>query len=843
MRVPLSWLREFVQFEQTGDEIAEGLTQLGLEVEQLIRPGGQASGLIIGRLLAVERHPQADNLFICQVNIGQEQLTIVTGAKNVQPNTWVVVAPPGSRLPDGMELGARKLRGVLSQGMLCATWELGLPSSAKTEEEKLAEGILVLPDAPELQAGLDALPLLGLDDEVLELSLTPNYAVHCQSLYGVAREVGAWLQLPVQLPSLPVPSANNGAAKAPSAVTAAEMTSVAIEAPDLCSRYIARVVTGVQVGPSPLLIQQRLQLCGMRPINNVVDITNYVLLETGQPLHAFDLDKLSQQRIVVRRARSAEEILTLDGVQHQLAENDLVIADGQRAQAIAGIMGGADSEVEGATTSILLEAAAFDATSVFRTARRLGVRTEASIRFDKGVDPAGVMPASQRAADLIAALTGGQQATGAVDQGQMPPARRVAFRPQRLRRLLLPASNTGQEETSVPQLDNGAIMGFLQRLGFTPAPAEAAADAQTGAGQDQWLAVNVPSYRSDVTIEADLAEEVGRLLGYDQLPATLPVGGLQASGRSHQQRARHTVRRALTTAGFNEVVTWSFSAPQLAEQLQLTADHPQHRALAIANPMVSEQSRLRTTLLGGLLDAAAYNIRQGNQDLALFEVGTVYLPAQAGQLPTEQATLSLLARGDSQASHWQGAGAPWDFFAVKGALEHAAHRLGQTLTARAGEEPFLRPGQSAHLASAGLDVGWLGRLHPDVAARWDLPDDVIVAEIALTSWLEAGAHLARYEPLPRYPAVQRDISLLVNLDVTTARIVELIRAEAGQLLEEVNLFDVYTGDQVPAGKRSLAFALRYRWSEGTLTDAEVDEVHNKVRSALASQLGASLREG
>lgn len=844
MRVPLSWLKEFVAVDLDGRELADRLTNLGLEVEQVIQPKGQARGLVIGRIQSVEPHPDADNLLVCRVDVGDRVLTVVTGAANPRPQAWVVAAPPGSRLPGGQELGTRALRGIDSEGMLCATWELGLPSAARTDEERLAEGLLLLPDGNELRPGMDALPVLGLDEEVLELSLTPNYAVHCQSIVGVAREVAALLDIPLRLPDprdgFPLGASQAAAAlqddggAAGSGEGVEPWARVTVQEPDLCSRYIARGVTSIRLGPSPLLIQQRLQLCGMRPINNVVDVTNYVMLETGQPLHAFDLAKLADRHIVVRNAQEGESVVTLDGVERTLATGDLVIADGERPQALAGIMGGALSEVGSETDAILLEAAIFERSTVFRTARRLGLRTEASARFDKGVDPEAVDAASLRAAVMIAQLTGGTLIEEAVDAGAPPPRRVITMRPQRVRRLLVPERAATNEEA--PDLSDHVIIRHLERLGFQGEPGQ-----DTGAGE-HYYRVTVPSYRADVAGEADLAEEVGRLLGYDRIPTLLPVSTMPGGARAPRQQGLLQVRRLMAAAGYHEVVTWSFARADLAQRLRLPEDHPQHQALAVANPMSEDQARLRTTLLGGLLDTAAYNVRHQNEDLTLFEVGTVYLPGPSPEeLPVEKAFLGLLARGVPHRDHWQGSGPAVDFFGVKGVLEHIARRLATPLSAVAVDLPFLQPGQAAQLTCAGAPAGWLGKLHPDIAAPWDLPEDVFVAEVDLDVLLSARQGPVRFEPLPRFPAVQRDVSMVVPEDLPVARIQEVIVAAGGSLLEHVSVFDEYRGSQVPEGSRSLAFTLTYRSRERTLTDAEVDGIHEGVREALVQQLGAVLR--
>jgi len=790
-------------------ELAERLTAVGLAVEAVERPGAEIQGIVVARITTVERHPGADHLVVCTVDAGGRQARVVTAAPNARVGARVVWAAPGARLAGGVEIGAREFRGVVSEGMLCSTWELGLPSAARTDEERLAEGLLLLPDDLAAEPGDDARPVLGLDDVVLALELTPNYAAHCQSILGVAREVAALTGGEVRWPPLPE--------AAPDPRPAAELIDVRIDDPDGCSRYVARVIDGVTVGPSPLWMQRRLQLAGLRPINNVVDVTNYVMLETGQPLHGFDHARIRGGRIIVRRARDGEVLRTLDDQDRVLGPQDLVIADEAGAVAVAGVMGGADSEVTGSTTTVLLESAHFDAVSVLRTSRRLGLRTDASSRFDKGLDPELAPVAAERAAAMIAAYGGGRVLAGSVDAVARPlPARVIPLRPERINTLLgleLPAAE---------------IVGILERCGFT------AVDG----------GVRVPSYRTDVHGEADLAEEVARFYGYDRIPAVLPPGAPAEEGRPPADRLLAQVRDVMVGAGFHEVFTFSFAPADLGRRLRLGPDHPQHRPVRLANPMGEEQAALRTTLLGGVLEVLRYNARRRVESAALFELGTVYLPRPddpAGALPDERQHLLAAGMGRFPGRHWQGQAAAFDVFYLKGTLMRLARRLGVDLDLRPAPLPFLHPGRSAEVVLAGRVVGCLGELHPDLAEEWDLPERVSLFEVDVSALLEADRQPVRFQAPPRFPAVLRDVAFIVPEDIPAARAEQVIRAHAGPWLEELELFDVYQGDPVPAGKRSLAYALAYRAADRTLTDAEVDEVHARVRQALERELGAVLR--
>lgn len=817
MRVPYRWLQEYVDVGLGPEALAEALTMQGLGVEAVERPGPAFSGVVTGRVLAAEPHPNADRLRVCTVDVGEaEPRTIVCGAPNVAAGQTVPVALPGAALPGGVTIGEARLRGVLSRGMICSAKELGLPDPTG------GAGILAL--AEPFPPGRDLREALGLDEAVLVLELTPNYAMHCQSLLGVAREVAALTGGAVRVPAPAVREA---------ARPAAALVEVRVEEPDLCPRYVARVIEGVRVGPSPLWLQRRLEAAGMRPINNVVDVTNYVMLEMGQPLHAFDLHRLGgtgeRKRIVVRRARPGETLVTLDGAERRLATDDLVIADGEeggRAVALAGVMGGGNSEVTPETTAILLESASFHNLSVRRTARRLGIPSEASSRFEKWVDPEGCRAAADRAMTLLQELAGGEVLAGAVDVYPRPAEpRRIAARSAWINAFL---------GTALSDAEMGAI---FERLGFE------VGDFHAGS-----ILVTVPTRRPDVEGEADLAEEVARLHGYNRIPVTLPKSPAAPATPSPERRLAAEARAVCLAAGLCEVMTYSFMDPAGFDRVGLPADDARRRAIPLANPLSEDQGVMRTCLLPLLLEVAATNVRHRRTDVSVFEIGRVYLPKglPLAELPEERLALGAVLMGAADRGGWYGPAVEADFYHAKGLVEAVCRRLGvDGVTFEAHAAPGYHPGRTARLLAPGgsgaQTLGVLGELHPETARAYDLPGRVLAVELDLTALMALARPVRAYRPLPRFPASDRDLAVLVPDGVPAARVEATIAAAGGDLLESVRLFDLYRGAGVPEGWRSLAYSLVYRAGDRTLTDAEVDAVHGRVRAALAERLGARLR--
>ena len=865
MQVSVNWLKDYTTVPYAPAELAAKLTARGVTVEAVHDLNQGVRGVVAGRILHLEKHPQADSLLICTVDVGGGvPLTIVTGAPNVAVDQIVPVAVPGSAIAGGKVMEVATLRGVASAGMLCAPDELGIDEGH--------EGILILPD--DTPPGADVVQLLGLDDAVLELDLTTNYATHCQAMVGIAQELaaltGGSVKWPVPWQGAALDLKAPAPAAAPSAAEA--MVGVRIDAPDLCPRYVALIIEGVQIRPSPLWMQARLRAAGMRPINNIVDITNFVMLELGQPLHAFDYHKLQGRQIIVRRARDGEITTTLDGQERHLDSEVLVIADADHTVGLAGVMGGLDSEVTDATTTILLESAIFDGINNRATARKLNLFSEAQARFTKGVDPSGCLAAAGRAAQLMVELGGGQIVPGAVDVYPRPYPPRLL--PLRLRR---PAEMIG-----LP-LGREQVVTYLRRLGLVveedlaayqaarldrasqmmaavspwPVPGTAAyaawheaavAEADRAgvavksltAGEAAVL-VAVPTRRRDIDMEVDLVEEIARSASYDAVPPTLPTGPAVRGRRPADQTALLQARRALAGLGLNETMSYSLLHPRVDDRLQLPADHPGRRHLTLANPMYEERSVLRTTLLAGLLETLQYNANRQMKDLAIFEVGRIYLPRAGGPLPDEPVCLGIAAMGNAVPGAWHHSALAADFYWLKGVVEPLLRSLdvaGWQVTA--GDHPSLHPGRQAAIVIGGEVVGHLGEVHPTVAAAWDLSGRVVAAELRVAPLLAATARLRLYQPLARFPAVGRDVSLVIDQAVPADRILAAIRQAAGNLVEEVALFDRYTGDPVPAGKHSLAFSVVYRSAERTLTDAEVDAAHAGVRAALAA-LGAELR--
>ncbi len=878
MRVPYGWLREFVDGLPAAEELAERLTMAGLAVEAVERLAPGFSGVVVGRVLEVAPHPRADRLRVCRVDVGGAAradgrpvggpLSIVCGAPNVGPGQLVPVALPGARLPDGTVIGRRAIRGVESEGMICSARELGQPDPTG------GTGIWVLPPG-DLSArpapGAELTAAMDLEETVLVLDLTPNYATHCQSVLGVAREAAAVLGLPLRDAWAPPRQVEE-----PCAAT----VRVSILDPDLCPRYVARVVRGVRVGPSPAWLRRRLEAAGMRSINNVVDVTNYVMLERGQPLHAFDRRRLraaadGATEIVVRRARAGETMVTLDGVERRLEKGDLLICDAAGPVAVAGVMGGLSSEVGEDTDDVLLESAFFAPEGVRRTARRLGIRSEAALRFERWVDPLGCASACARAAALIQELAGGEVPAGEVDaRHALPEQAVIPFEPAAVARFL---------GVSLTPAD---VAGYLARLGFAveagdpegrsasgaavggdeSASAGGSGAPTVGTGGGPWVA-RAPSWRPDVARWQDLAEEVARLHGYERIPARLPASPVEGARPDRRRELARAARSVCLQAGYSEAVTFSFHGEDLLDRLGLPADDPRRRAVRLANPLAADQAVLRTMLLPGLLQAAGLNARRQQRDVALFEVGRVYGAASVESMaaaadhpppltavPDEGWHLAAVVAGEFPRRHWSRPAQQADLFDVKGLVEEVAERLGLAVHARPGaeparivfvpaQEPGFHPGRCARVLLRRRDgreeqVGLLGELHPGVAAAFELPPRCCAVELELEPVLAEADPVRAYSPLPRFPAANRDLAALVREEVSAERVAEVVRRAGRPYLEEAWLFDLYRGEPVPPGWRSLAYRLVYRAPDRTLTDAEVEEAHRRVRDALAAELGA-----
>ena len=797
MRVPLSWLREFTPIEAGADELAARLTIAGPHVEEIVRTGSGIERVVVGKVLEISEIPGATKIIHVKVDAGDGPREIVCGARNFAVDDLVPVALPGARLPNGMEIQRREMHGRTSDGMLCSAAELGISDDAA--------GILVLEG--DLKIGQDLREALALDDEILDIDVTPNRP-DLLSVVGVAREVAALYELPFAIPD---------PALRESGSPAHELASVAIEDAKGCPRYLARVITGVRIGPSPWWMQRRLLACGMRPISGPVDVTNYVLLERGHPLHAFDLVRLRGRAIVVRRPRKNEaRFTTLDGVERTLTREDVAICDAEGPVAVGGIMGGADSEVGEETSEVLLEAAYFAPERILRTARRLGLRTEASVRFERGADPEAVPAAAARAAQLFAEVCGGAVAPGAIDAYPRP----IKRRPIRLR----VARTNGLLGVTFAAKD---MATSLEALGCR-------VESQTRTS----LRVTAPSFRPDLAAEIDLVEEVARRYSYDKIPSTLPAAG-RAGGLTRDQSLRRVVRRLLLGAGLSEAHTLSMLSPKMPDRLRLSEDHPWRTTLRIANPLSEEESALRPSLLPGLLLAASKNVARRNTSVALFEIGSAFIPTEE-ELPDEPLRAAWLLTGDAPAG-WHAPHREYDFYDAKGVAQRLVEGLGvDGLRFEAAEREPMHPGRCARVLLGDLEVGVVAEIHPRAARGVDLEARVAVGEIDLAPLLAASREASAGE-LPRFPAADRDLALLVPADTPAAAVEDAIRGAAGPLLEEIRVFDVYTGGAVAQeGKVSLAFSLRFRAPDRTLTDAEVGERMAAVTQA-ASAAGWTVR--
>jgi phenylalanyl-tRNA synthetase beta chain len=801
MRVPLTWLREYCDPPLDVREIEQRLTLTGTKVEAIHHQGvPDPSGFVVGRVLDVQPHPDADRLRVCTVDLGagagDGPATIVCGAPNVASGQTVAVATPGATMPDGTKLKRAKLRGVVSEGMILAENELEIGAGG--------EGIIVFDELmldAEFAPGTPLADVLPIATDVLELEITPNRP-DCLGVYGVARELHAATGAALA----PEPWADDPGSQGP--VSGAQ---VVVECPELCPRFTARVFDNVSIGPSPPWLKARLTAAGQRPINNVVDITNYAMLLTGQPLHAFDLDRVAGAKLTVRRAHDGEKVQTLDGQTRELDSQMIVIDDADGPTSIAGLMGGARSEVSEQTTRVLMEVATWDGPSIHRASWVLGLRSEASSRFEKGLQPEQCLHAQAVAARLMIDLCGAQPAPGTIDvAGQPAPASVLRLRESRVRAILgVPIALSRQAE-------------ILAALDFSSAPA------------DDGLEVSVPALRrDDVTREVDLIEEVARIDGVDKLPATLPARRGAAGMLTHAQRVRRAAEDALVGRGLHEIVGWSFAEPSLLDRLQLPHDHAMRNVVRLENPMSDSQSIMRPTLLGSLLEAARHNVARNGPDVAIFESGTVY------RAPDEHHALGALLSGSPAPRAWRGEAPKADFFAAKALLEALLGQLHVEWSVRPQTWPFLHPGRSAAVLAGEQRLGFVGELHPLVAGAWDLERTAVFA-IDMGKVAAVAPEAIAFAAFPAVPPLRQDLAVVLGDDVAAAQVLSAVRAAAGEMLDDVGVFDVYSGAQVGDGRRSLALALSFRASDRTLTDEDVAPARERIVAALA-ELGGELR--
>lgn len=802
MLVSLKWLSQYVDIEGLApEELAEKITRSGIEVDAVIDRSEGMSNVVVGHVVSKEKHPEADKLNVCQVDVGEESLQqIVCGAPNVEAGQKVIVARPGAKLPGGIKIKKAKLRGQESNGMICSLQELGI--EGRLVPKAYAEGIYVLPE--DSVPGADALELLGLHDTVLELGLTPNRS-DALSMLGVAYEVAAILSTDVKLPEISYTASTE---------KAQDKLNLRVEDTTVNPLYAAKVVKNVKVAESPLWLQHYLMAAGVRPHNNVVDITNYILMEYGQPLHAFDYDQLGTAEIVTRHAAEGEKITTLDDQERTLQAHNFVITNGKEPVAVAGVMGGANSEVSDETTTVVIESAYFAGQSVRRTSKDLGLRSDSSARFEKGVDPNRVIPAAERAAQLLAELAGGEvlEGTVLVDELDKTPAR-VVVSPDFINTRL--GMKISLED----------MLSILDRLQF---------DVEAANGL---LIIDVPTRRQDIKIEEDIVEEIARLFGYDEIPVTLPESGEQVGGLTAYQEKRRVVRNVMEGAGLFQAVTYSLTSAAASQKYALKAEE----TTKLLMPMSEERSTLRQSLIPHLVEAAAYNVARRIDSVALYEIGSVFLGQTAEGLPFEEEHLALVLTGKWTDNAWQGEKKQVDFFVAKGIVEAVFAKLGLTerVSYVKAAVDGLHPGRTAHVLLDGEVVGLIGQLHPAEQKQAGVKE-TYVAELDLLSILSASTEELVYTPVPRFPAMTRDIALELDRTMAAGEIVQIIKGAGTKLLKDVKVFDVYEGEKMAPGKKSVAFSLTYFDAERTLTDEEVVAAHNKVLKAL-EEAGAEIR--
>ncbi|MBQ4515645.1 MAG: phenylalanine--tRNA ligase subunit beta [Clostridia bacterium] len=790
MKIPMSWLNDYTDISGiTPEEYNHALTMTGSKVEGVENIGDEVQNVVTAKILSVEQHPDADKLKVCQVDTGSETIQIITGADNVKPGQIVPVALDGAILPGGMKIKKGKLRGLPSNGMMCSYEEIGMTKEDFPDAEY---GILILDE--NLPLGKDIREVFGLDENIVEFEITSNRP-DCLSVIGLARETAVTFDRPFNV-KVPEVKGVDGDIN--------DYIKIDVKDTEICKRYSAKVIKNVKIGPSPKWMVDRLKACGIRSINNIVDITNYVLLEYGQPMHAFDLSFLEGAQINVRRAEDGEEMVTLDGEQRKLDSSMLVICDAKKPVAVAGVMGGENSEVKDDTKTILFESANFFGTSVRRTAQKLGLRTESSARYEKGLDPNNTEPALLRACELVEMLGCGEVVGGWID-----------------------INNAENKENRIP-FDSDKINSFLgcdvsrddmikslTALGFT------------FDGDD----VISPSFRADVEGFADVAEEVVRIFGYDKIPSTLMRSETVAAVKTRSQKAEDKIKNILTACGMYEIITYSFTNPNLFDKLCVPADSILRNVVKISNPLGEENSIMRTTGLSSMMETLARNANFKASDAKLFELAKIYLPVDGELLPNEEQEIVLGMFGGC------------DFYDLKGIVEALLDgmNVSKCRFVPLTDDPTFHPGRAAALMIGNKQAGVLGQIHPQVCDNYGMSGEVYAAQISFEAILEAAADEKQYKPLPKYPAVVRDLAILADENVLAADVEEIIKKKSKNLFAGLVLFDVYQGKQVPEGKKSMAYSLTLQSDEKTLTDEDTSKTVQEILDALKDKLGAELR--
>ena len=799
MNLSRKWLSEFVTVEANDKEFAEAMTLSGSKVETTEEQGAEIRRVVVGRVAEIKRHENSDHMWVCQVEVGEDApIQIVTGAQNVKQGDLVPVALHKSTLPGGVKIEKGKLRGEVSNGMLCSFKELGLEQ--RDFPAAYEDGIWILSDDPELTGltvGQDIRTAVGLDDHVVEFEITPNRP-DCLSVIGLAREAAATFDTELRLHEPVVKGGAQG--------VLCDLLDVETPDPELCPRYTARMVRNVKIAPSPKWMRERLRAMGVRPINNIVDITNYVMLEYGQPMHAFDYRYVKGGKIIVRRAADGEELTTLDGNVRKLTHNMLVIADDTRAVGLAGIMGGENSEIVDDTVDVVFESANFDGTCIRKAALALGMRTEASAKFEKGLDPLNTLPAVNRACELVEMLGAGEVVDGVIDiLNHVPQPTVLTLEPEKINALL--GTDVAADE----------MVRILRKLDF-----------QVDGDQ-----VTVPSWRGDVQRMADLAEEVARFYGYNNIPTTLMRGQTTLGGYSEQEKLERQLGAMCRSLGYDEIITYSFISPTCYDKIRWNQDDPRRQSFKILNPLGEDTSIMRTTTLPSMLEILTRNYNYRNKSARLYEVGRIYLPGGDDGLAVENKVLSMGAYGEDM-----------DFFTLKGAVEAILKDIRATditFEKPCTPNPSYHPGRCADVYVGSRRVGVLGQIHPLVAQNYGVDAELYCAELDFTQLLCSRGPDPEYVPLPKFPSVARDIAVVCDEAVTVGALEACIRKGAKGLLKEVTLFDIYRGKGVAEGKKSVAFSLVLRADDRSLTSEEADADVKSILDTLASDLGAVLR--
>ena len=802
MLVSLKWLKDYVDIDLSATELADRLTMSGLEVDAVHETVPAFSDVVVAKILSVKPHPNAEKCFLCNVTTGEATYPVVCGAGNIRAGDVVPLARVGAAIAGGYTIKSSKIRGEVSEGMLCSEQELGIGDDAS--------GIMIL--SKDFSPGRDLADVIDLKDTVFDIGITPNRS-DCLSIVGIAREVAAITGAKIRYPQITVSESEEDVHG---------ITSVEILDPDLCPRYSARIIRNVKVAPSPLWMRRRLEAVGLRAINNIVDITNFVMMEWGQPLHAFDFRFLEEGRIVVRRSREGESFTSLDEKERTLGPDTLLICDGVKPVAIAGIMGGLNSEVKDDTETILLESAYFNPSSIRISAKWLGMNTDAAFRFGRGVDPDGVIRASDRAAQLIAELAGGTVCKGCVDEYPRT-VQTAAHIPLRVKRV---------NDILGTDIEDDEIVGALKTIEMEV--------HKKGKGRYD---VTPPTYRVDITREIDLIEEVARLYGYDRIPVTLPDVSVMTSAGERKKILEYRIREVLKGSGYSEIITYSFISPDSVNILGLNEDDERRNLVKIKNPLTEDQAVMRSTLVYGLLEAMKKNACAGCFKLRVFEMGRIFIHKRKGELPVEKNRLGGLLTGLRNDDIWSSKEMNGDFYDLKGCIENILDDLkmpGVHFTSGHGEA-LLHPGKSCAIYAGNQMLGFLGEIHPDILIKMDLKNPAVVFEMDMDILAACYSGLIVYHEPPKFPSVTRDVAFLVPQRLEAEEMLRLSRSTNKELLEKVSIFDVYSGKSIPQGMKSLGLRFAYRASERTLTDDEVNEIHGAIIKRMVDVTGAKIR--